>query len=212
MKELIILIMNEFGYIGIMILIFIENIFPPIPSEVILTFGGFMTTYSNINVVGVILSSTLGSLIGAIVLYKIGKVLTYERIDRFINSKLNRVLRFKKNDIENSEKWFKRRGKTTVFFCRFIPIVRSLISIPAGMAKMKFYTFIIFSFFGSLIWNIALILLGKFAGESWNIVLSHITNYSNIAMYVLICIIFFVVVYIKIIKRKIILLKIKKTK
>lgn len=116
MKELIILIMNEFGYIGIMILIFIENIFPPIPSEVILTFGGFMTTYSNMNVVGVILSSTLGSLIGAIVLYKIGKVLTYERIDRFINSKLNRVLRFKKNDIENSEKWFKRRGKTTVFF------------------------------------------------------------------------------------------------
>lgn len=115
MKELIILIMNEFGYIGIMILIFIENIFPPIPSEVILTFGGFMTTYSNMNVVGVILSSTLGSLIGAIVLYKIGKVLTYERIDRFINSKLNRVLRFKKNDIENSEKWFKRRGKTTVF-------------------------------------------------------------------------------------------------
>lgn len=77
---------------------------------------------------------------------------------------------------------------------------------------MKFSTFIIFSFFGSLIWNIALILLGKFAGESWNIVLSHITNYSNIAMYVLICIIFFVVVYIKIIKRKIILLKIKKTK
>lgn len=212
MKELIILIMNEFGYIGIMILIFIENIFPPIPSEVILTFGGFMTTYSNMNVVGVILSSTLGSLIGAIVLYKIGKVLTYERIDRFINSKLNRVLRFKKNDIENSEKWFERRGKTTVFFCRFIPIVRSLISIPAGMAKMKFSTFIIFSFFGSLIWNIALILLGKFAGESWNIVLSHITNYSNIAMYVLICIIFFVVVYIKIIKRKIILLKIKKTK
>lgn len=212
MKELIILIMNEFGYIGIMILIFIENIFPPIPSEVILTFGGFMTTYSNMNVVGVILSSTLGSLIGAIVLYKIGKVLTYERIDRFINSKLNRVLRFKKNDIENSEKWFKRRGKTTVSFCRFIPIVRSLISIPAGMAKMKFSTFIIFSFFGSLIWNIALILLGKFAGESWNIVLSHITNYSNIAMYVLICIILFVVVYIKIIKRKIILLKIKKTK
>lgn len=116
MKELIILIMNEFGYIGIMILIFIENIFPPIPSEVILTFGGFMTTYSNMNVVGVILSSTLGSLIGAIVLYKIGKVLTYERIDRFINSKLNRVLRFKKKDIENFEKWFKRRGKTTVFF------------------------------------------------------------------------------------------------
>lgn len=118
MKELIILIMNEFGYIGIMILIFIfiENIFPPIPSEVILAFGGFMTTYSNMNVVGVILSSTLGSLIGAIVLYKIGKVLTYERIDRFINSKLNRVLRFKKNDIENSEKWFKRRRKTTVFF------------------------------------------------------------------------------------------------
>lgn len=212
MKELIILIMNEFGYIGIMILIFIENIFPPIPSEVILTFGGFLTTYSNMNVVGVILSSTLGSLIGAIVLYKIGKVLTYERIDRFINSKLNRVLRFKKMILKTLRNGLKEEERLLFFFCRFIPIVRSLISIPAGMAKMKFSTFIIFSFFGSLIWNIALILLGKFAGESWNIVLSHITNYSNIAMYVLICIIFFVVVYIKIIKRKIILLKIKKTK
>lgn len=71
MRELIILIMNEFGYIGIMLLIAIENIFPPIPSEVILTFGGFMTNYSDVNVIGVIISSTIGSLIGAIILYKI---------------------------------------------------------------------------------------------------------------------------------------------
>lgn len=115
MKELIILIMNEFGYIGIMILIFIENIFPPIPSEVILAFGGFMTTYSNMNVVGVILSSTLGSLIGAIVLYKIGKVLTYERIDRFINSKLNRVLRFKKMILKTLRNGLKEEERLLFF-------------------------------------------------------------------------------------------------
>lgn len=209
MKELIILIMNEFGYIGIMLLIAIENIFPPIPSEVILTFGGFMTTYSDINVIGVIISSTIGSLIGAIILYKIGKILTYERIDKFINSKVNRLLRFKKKDIEKSEEWFNNAGKCTVFFCRFIPIVRSLISIPAGMAKMKFSTFIIFSFFGSLIWNIILVLLGKLAGDSWVNLLSHINNYSNIVMYIFICVVAIFILYKKIIKKKIILFKVK---
>lgn len=209
MRELIILIMNEFGYIGIMLLIAIENIFPPIPSEVILTFGGFMTNYSDVNVIGVIISSTIGSLIGAIILYKIGKILTYERIDRFLNSRINKVLRFKKKDIEKSEKWFNTSGKSTVFFCRFIPIVRSLISIPAGMTKMKFSTFIIFSFFGSLIWNIVLVLLGKLTGESWSSLLSNINRFSNIVMYVFFGVVILFILYKKIIKKKIVIFKVK---
>ncbi|MDD3304153.1 MAG: DedA family protein [Clostridia bacterium] len=209
MQDLIILVMNEFGYIGIMLLIAIENIFPPIPSELILTFGGFMTTCTKLNVIGVIIASTIGSLVGSVVLYRVGKVLMPEKIDKFINGKLNKILRFKKKNVEKSEEWFVKRGKATVFFCRFIPIVRSLISIPAGIARMKFSTFIIFSFFGSLIWNIVLVLLGKFAGDSWNTVTVYIDKYSNIILFSFVVIIALVILYKKVIKKRIIMFKVK---
>ncbi len=88
MQAFIIEIVNNFGYMGIVILIAIENIFPPIPSEVILTFGGFATTISNITVVGAIIASTIGSVIGAILLYWLGLVLNEERIDKFTRNKI----------------------------------------------------------------------------------------------------------------------------
>lgn len=143
MQEIIINIMNDFGYLGIALLIAIENIFPPIPSEVILTFGGFMTTYSNINIIGVIISSTIGSALGAIILYWVGRILSKERLEKIVDGKIGNMLHFKKQDIEKANKSFEKRGKFTVFFCRFVPIVRSLISIPAGMTKMKFTPFVL---------------------------------------------------------------------
>ena len=144
MQEIIINLMNQFGYIGIFLLIAIENIFPPIPSEVILTFGGYMTTYSNLNVPLVILSATLGSLLGAIVLYAIGKILNKERLMKIVSGKVGKILHLKKEDIESADKWFDTKGEKCVFFCRFIPIVRSLISIPAGMSEMNIPKFLIF--------------------------------------------------------------------
>lgn len=143
MQEIIINLMNQFGYIGIFLLIAIENIFPPIPSEVILTFGGYMTTYSNLNVPLVILSATLGSLLGAIVLYAIGKILNKERLMKIVSGKVGKILHLKKEDIESADKWFDTKGEKCVFFCRFIPIVRSLISIPAGMSEMNIPKFLI---------------------------------------------------------------------
>ena len=184
MQEWIIQIMNQFGYVGIALLIAIENIFQPIPSEVILTFGGFMTTYTSMNVWLVALFANIGSVIGAIVLYGIGRLLTPQRF-AWIIDKWGRLLRIKKQDIKKAEKWFNRRGSLTVFFCRFIPIVRSLISIPAGMAHMNIGKFLIYTTLGTSIWNIILVYLGAYAGANWESILKYMNTYSYIAVAVL---------------------------
>jgi len=185
MQEWIIQIMNQFGYVGIAILIAVENIFPPIPSEVILTFGGFMTTYTSMNIWLVSMFATVGSVIGAIVLYGIGRLLTPQRF-AWIIDKWGRLLHIKKQDIKKAEKWFNRHGSLTVFFCRFIPIVRSLISIPAGMAHMNIGKFLIYTTLGTSIWNIVLVYLGAYAGANWESILKYMNTYSNIAVAVLV--------------------------
>ena len=194
MENLIIEIMNSFGYIGICLLIMIENVFPPIPSELILTFGGFMTISSNMTIVGCIIASTIGSLLGAVILYYIGKILNKERLIKIVNSKYGKLLRIKTKDIESADKWFDEKGNKTVFFCRFIPIVRSLISIPAGMSEMPFLKFILYTLFGSLIWNTALICVGAFAGDKKDIILSVIDKASNVIL-ILIIVVFIIFAY-----------------
>jgi len=195
MQEIIINLMNQFGYIGIFLLIAIENIFPPIPSEVILTFGGYMTTYSNLNVPLVILSATLGSLLGAIVLYAIGKILNKERLMKIVSGKVGKILRLKKEDIESADKWFDTKGEKCVFFCRFIPIVRSLISIPAGMSEMNIPKFLIYTTIGSLIWNSVLVVVGSIVGENWENIVNIFDTYSTITLIVLIIIFILFVVW-----------------
>lgn len=186
MQNLIINIINSGGYFSIALLIAIENIFPPIPSEVILTFGGFLTLHSHMTPLGVIIASTIGSVLGAIILYLIGKLLTREKLYALVEGKIGKILHFKKEDIDKSEEWFLEKGKYTVLFCRFIPIVRSLISIPAGMTKMNFSLFLILTLIGSSIWNTILVLLGNFAGEAWQNISNSINMFSK---YVLIFII-----------------------
>ena len=195
MQEIIINLMNQFGYIGIFLLIAIENIFPPIPSEVILTFGGYMTTYSNLNVPLVILSATLGSLLGAIVLYAIGKILNKERLMKIVSGKVGKILRLKKEDIESADKWFDTKGEKCVFFCRFIPIVRSLISIPAGMSEMNIPKFLIYTTIGSLIWNSVLVVVGSIVGENWENIVNIFDTYSTLTLIVLIIIFILFVVW-----------------
>ena len=207
MQEIIINVMNSFGYVGIALLIAIENIFPPIPSEVILTFGGFMTTYSKIKVIGVIIASIIGSIIGAIALYFIGRFLNKDRLEKIVEGKIGTILHLKKKDIEKANIWFKKRGQYTVFFCRFIPIVRSLISIPAGMTKMKFVPFTILTTIGSTIWNSVLVYLGVIAGSSWMKIASYVNYYSKV---VLIIILVVVTIFLRqLYKKRTIRLKIK---
>ncbi len=186
MQEIIISIMNQFGYLGILLLIMIENVFPPIPSEIILCFGGFMTTTTNLTVLGVIIASTIGSVLGAIILYFIGKILNKERLIKIVSGKIGKILCLKKKDIEMADQWFDTKGAKTVFICRFIPIVRSLISIPAGMSEMPFPKFIILTTLGTAIWNTVLTILGSIMGENWTKVVQIIEEYSSITLIVLI--------------------------
>ena len=134
MEEWIKGLVEQFGYWGVFFLIAIENVFPPIPSEVILTFSGFLTYSTNLTVFGVVLVSTAGSVIGAVILYGIGLLLDVERLEKIID-KYGKVLRLTREDIYKADAWFDKYGIWTVLFCRVIPLVRSLISIPAGMSN-----------------------------------------------------------------------------
>lgn len=185
MEGMIINIMNQFGYIGVFLLITIENIFPPIPSELILTFGGFMTLSTKMKVPGVIFASTLGSLAGALILYILGSILDAARLERLTGSRLGKMLHLNKEDIKKSESWFLHYGSKAIFFGRFVPIVRSLISIPAGMSRMKLGKFLFLTTLGTLVWNTVLIYSGRIAGEAWAKVLKYFDLYTAIAGVVL---------------------------
>lgn len=203
MNNFIINMMNKYGYFGILFLITVENIFPPIPSEVILTLGGFMTSQETctMSLFGVIMFSTLGSILGAVILYYIGYILNIDRLIKLCDSRLGKVLCLKKEDINKSYDKFNEKGNLTVLYSRFVPILRSLISIPAGMNKMKFGLFMIYTSIGSLIWNIVLCSLGKLVGENYMMVANVFSKYSKIIWYGLIMWIVYKIV-MKIIKKK----------
>lgn len=195
MQDVIVQIMDKFGYLGVCFLIAIENIFPPIPSEVILTFGGFMTTYSRLTVPGVIIFSTLGSTIGALVLYWIGTALTPARLEILTKGKLFRALGFEKEDVEKTIRWFDKRGKKAILFGRCIPIIRSLVSIPAGMAQINMPIFLTYTMIGSTIWNILLVSLGAILGASWETVLIYMAKYSAVIKAMLIIAILYFIIH-----------------
>ncbi|WP_018751348.1 DedA family protein [Paenibacillus sanguinis] len=176
--------MEQFGYFGVFLLIALENVFPPIPSEVILTFGGFMTTYTSLTVPGIIIVSTLGSILGAVILYGVGYLVNVDRLEGWIE-RYGRFLRLKKEDIRRADRWFERYGYWTVLFCRMVPLIRSLISVPAGMAKMKFRLFLLFTTIGTLIWNITLVWVGAAVGGSWEQIVEFMDVYSHFAYIIL---------------------------
>ncbi|WP_046213860.1 DedA family protein [Paenibacillus wulumuqiensis] len=172
--------MEEYGYIGIALIIALENVFPPIPSEVVLPFGGFMTTNSSLTVIGVIIAATIGSVAGAVILYGVGRALDVSRLEKIID-RWGHVLRIKKEDVHRADAWFDKYGYWTVLFCRMIPLVRSLISIPAGMSNMKFGLFLLFTTVGTLIWNTILVTVGAALGENWHSITNFMDVYSNIS-------------------------------
>ncbi|NLB87812.1 MAG: DedA family protein [Syntrophomonadaceae bacterium] len=184
MQNWIIDFMELFGYISILLLTTLENVFPPIPSELILTFGGFMTTYTTLTIPGVVVFATLGSIIGAVILYGLGYFLRENGIEYVIN-RYGHILRVELQDVHSASSWFKKYGYWTVFFCRMIPLIRSLISIPAGMAKMNLGLFLLYTLAGTLIWNILLVGAGAIVGESWETIIRFMDVYSDVAYLIL---------------------------
>lgn len=175
-------LLSEGGYIGMCVLLLLESIFPPIPSEAILTLGGFLTECTNLTMRGMLLASTVGSVAGAIVLYGMGRLLSIERIDSMLSNRWIKKAGFQEGDVKKAFLWFEKHQKKAVLFGRCIPVVRSLISIPAGINRMSIPRFLIYTTIGSALWNTILLNLGKKAGTSWPEITALIQQYSNILL------------------------------
>lgn len=188
MQEFLIHVMNQYGYFGIAMLILIENLFPPIPSELVLVFGGFMTTVTTMQPPWVIVAATVGSVAGAAALYWLGRLLDRSTLERIFSGKLGRILRVKPEDLLKAEDWFVRYEKRAVLICRCVPVVRSLISLPAGMTKMRQPLFYGLTTVGTLVWNTVLVYIGAAAGEAWEHYLRYIEWFSDAVLWVLIAV------------------------
>jgi membrane protein DedA with SNARE-associated domain len=179
MEEWIFNIIENYGYLGVFLIIVIENVFPPIPSELVLPFSGFMTTKTELSVAMMIVASTAGSVVGGTILYYIGTILDVERLEKLVD-RWGKYLQLKREDVYKADAWFDRYGIWTVFFCRMVPLLRSLISVPAGMSNMKMPLFLLFTLLGTAIWNTLLIVIGAKLGENWTQILSYTEIYSDI--------------------------------
>ena len=195
MEDMFTQLIGQFGYVGVWFLIFFENVFPPIPSELILPLSGFFTTTTSLTLPGVIIAATIGSVTGAYILYGVGRILSRERLMTFFGTRPMRLLGFKPDDIASAVDWFDRKGQATVLICRCVPIVRSLISIPAGTAKMSVVKFSLFTLVGSAVWNSILCSLGAAAGSAWETVTAQAEWVSDVVKYVIIAIIAVAVVF-----------------
>ncbi|MBB5957554.1 membrane protein DedA with SNARE-associated domain [Saccharothrix tamanrassetensis] len=183
-------LMEAFGAPGAGLAIALENLFPPLPSEVFLPLAGFTASRGGMSLVAAILWTTAGSVAGALVLYYVGALLGRDRV-RAIVSKMPLL---KVSDVDKTEEWFRKHGRATVFFGRMVPIFRSLISIPAGVERMPLHTFVAFTAAGSAIWNTALILAGYLLGENWHVVEQYMGIVSKVVLgVVVLAVVWFVV-------------------
>ena len=183
-------LMEALGAPGAGIAIALENLFPPLPSELFLPLAGFTASQGKMNLFAAILWTTTGSVAGALALYDLGALLGRDRI-RAIAQRLPLV---DVSDVDRTEEWFARHGKATVFFGRMVPIFRSLISIPAGVERMPLPGFILLTASGSLIWNTALILAGYLLGENYHLVDQYMGLVSKIVIgLVVVAVVWFVV-------------------
>lgn len=178
MNDFIISFTNSYGYVGVLVLIFLENIFPPIPSELILLASGFLISKTNLNIFIMIIFATLGSLLGGILLYYLASLLNKNTLIKLINSKALRFLNLKEKDIDLSFNWFNKKGNISVLICRCIPILRSLISIPAGIFKMSIFKFLLYTTIGSLVWNSIIIVIGYVVGDNFLVINEVLKKYS----------------------------------
>jgi membrane protein DedA with SNARE-associated domain len=171
-------LMETIGAPGAALAIALENLFPPLPSEVILPLAGFTASRGSFTLAEALIWTTLGSVVGAIALYWVGRALGRQRT-RWVFSKLPLV---DLKDVDRVEAWFDRHGAVAVFFGRMIPIFRSLVSIPAGVTAMPQWKFIGLTTAGSLIWNTIFVLAGFYLGENWHIVEAYADTFQKIVI------------------------------
>jgi membrane protein DedA with SNARE-associated domain len=174
-------LMDSLGAPGVGLAIALENVFPPLPSEVFLPLAGFAASRGDMSVVAAIIWTTLGSLVGALALYGIGAALGRDRLRAIVD----RMPLVNLSDVDKAEEWFARHGNKAVFFGRMVPLVRSMISVPAGVERMPLLLFAALTAAGSLIWNTGFVLAGYALGESWPVV----EQYAGIASKVVLAVV-----------------------
>jgi membrane protein DedA with SNARE-associated domain len=171
-------VMESLGEVGVGLLVAAENLFPPIPSELVLPLAGFLAAQDRLSLALTILAATVGSLVGALVLYEIGHRLGPRRMRALVD----RMPLMQAEDLDRSELWFRRYGEAAVLFGRCLPVVRSLISVPAGLHAMPRWRFAVLTTLGSLAWNATFVLGGFALGEQFADV-ERYSSYLNLAVY-----------------------------
>lgn len=164
MADWITQLIDTHGYLAVALLMFLENVFPPIPSELIMPFAGYVAAEGGINPIGAILAGSAGSLAGAFAWYAVGYWLGTERLKGFAR-RHGRWLTISDTDVEHAQKWFDRRGSVAVCIGRLIPAIRSVISAPAGVAHMNVAKFLLWSSIGTVAWTSLLLGLGFWLGN-----------------------------------------------
>jgi membrane protein DedA with SNARE-associated domain len=152
-------VISSAGYAGIVVLMFIENVFPPIPSELIIPLAGYLVSKGQFEFAAVVLAGTIGSVLGALPLYYAGRKFKEKRL-RKLTKKYGRWLAMSEADIDRAQNWFEKYGGWTVFFCRLVPGIRSVISIPAGIHRMNLVSFLLWSTAGMALWTTVLTTAG----------------------------------------------------
>ncbi|MCG1251241.1 DedA family protein [Staphylococcus epidermidis] len=196
MEQIITDFISKWGYTAIFILILLENVLPVVPSEIILTFAGLLSVKSHLSIWTLLIIATIASFIGLLILYYICRLISEEKLYRFVD-RHGKWMKLKSKDLKRANDWFKKYGAWAVFLCRFVPVLRVLITIPAGINRMNVIQFTTLSLISTTIWNFALILLGRLLSDSFDALMNGIHTYSRI-MYVIIIIafIYFVIRYL----------------
>ena len=159
-------VIDAIGLVGVAVLVALENVFPPIPSELILLLTGFNVSEGRFDFVSATISATIGSVIGAYFLYAIGRLVDEERLEKLLAG-VGKYLGLKKSDVHKGFQWFERHGTAVVLFGRLIPVVRSVVSIPAGAEKMPVLRFTLLTASGSIVWNLVWVAIGWGLGDQW---------------------------------------------
>ncbi|MFB2919500.1 DedA family protein [Aerosakkonema funiforme] len=179
MQEWITNTMTSLGYVGIGLLMFLENLFPPIPSELIMPLAGFTIAQKQMAFFPAILAGVIGTMLGALPWYYVGKLVGEENLKRLAD-KYGKWISISSRDIEKADNWFDRHGEKAVFFCRLVPGVRTLISLPAGMSGMHLVPFLIYSTVGTTLWVGFLTYAGYILGEKYELVDEYLGPVSKI--------------------------------
>ncbi|GAB3078331.1 DedA family protein [Micromonospora schwarzwaldensis] len=174
-------VIDAWGAVGVALLVALESIIPPIPSEIVLAMAGYLSAEGRFNVVVIVLAATAGSLLGALVLYWLGAALGEDRLKRW----LDHVPLVDLEDLEKADRWFERHGRWAVLIGRVVPVVRSLVSIPAGANRMPLGEFVLLTTLGSGVWNTLIVGAGFLLGSRWEDVdrYSQWFNYAIFAVF-----------------------------